>query len=168
MVANLTVGKKGYESTWEAMSGLAVKAQAVKARLTNAVDDDTNAFNAVMDAMKMPKATPAEKAARDAALQAGYKSAVAVPLSTAEACVEALMLAQESVAGNRNSASDAGVAALMARAGAHGAALNVLINLGSIADPDYVSSMKAAVAGLRASADELCDKVVAAVESTFS
>ncbi len=168
MVANLTVGKKGYENAWEAMSDLAVKAQAVKARLAGAVDEDTNAFNSVMEAMKLPKASPDEKAARDAALQTGYKAAVAVPLSTAQACVEALKLALESAAGNRNSASDAGVAALMARAGAHGAALNVLINLGSINDDNYVLGMKTAVAELRAQADVLCDKALAAVESTFA
>jgi glutamate formiminotransferase/formiminotetrahydrofolate cyclodeaminase len=168
MVANLTVGKKGYESVWESMSGMAVRAQAVKATLVRAVDADTNAFNAVMNAMKLPKATPAEKTARDEALQAGYKSAIEVPLATAEACVEALELALLAVEGNRNSASDAGVAALMARAGVHGAALNVLINLGSVTDPAYAAGMKATVARLRTHADTLCSRALAAVESTFS
>ncbi|HPB65490.1 MAG TPA: glutamate formimidoyltransferase, partial [Spirochaetales bacterium] len=168
MVANLTVGKKGYEPVWEPMSALAVRAQAVKQALTRAVDDDTSAFNAVMDAMKLPKGTAEEKAAREAALQAGYKSAVEVPLATAEACVAALELAIEATAGNRNSSSDAGVAALLARAGAHGAALNVLINLGSIADAAYVDGMKARVAALRTKADELCARAVAAVEATFA
>lgn len=167
MVANLTVGKKGYESVWDAMSGMAVRAQAVKAALVRAVDADTNAFNAVMDAMKLPKAAPAEKAVRDEALQAGYKSAIEVPLATAEACVEALELALLAVEGNRNSASDAGVAALMARAGVHGAALNVLINLGSVTDADYASRMKSRVAQLRAHADTLCSRALTAVESTF-
>lgn len=168
MVANLTVGKKGYEASWEAMSDLAVRAQALKARLMRAVDEDTNAFNAVMEAMKLPKKTPTEIAARDAALLAGYKAAVAVPLETARACVEAARLAKEAVAGNKNSASDAGVAALMAKAGAHGAALNVLINLGSIADPAYVAEMKKAAAELRAEVDRLCAEAVAAVEASFS
>jgi glutamate formiminotransferase / formiminotetrahydrofolate cyclodeaminase len=167
MVANLTVGKKGYEATWEAMSALALRAQAVKARLARAVDEDTDAFNAVMEAMKLPKKSPEESAAREAALQEGYKAAVRVPLETAEACVEALALAKEAVGGNRNSASDAGVAALMARAGVHGAALNVLINLGSINDAAYVASMKAAAAGLRARADTLCDEALLAVEAGF-
>jgi len=65
-----------------------------------------------MTAIKLPKSTALEKSVRDEALQAGYKAAVAVPLATATACVEALELALESAAGNRNSASDAGVAAL--------------------------------------------------------
>jgi len=167
MVANLTVGKKGYETVWDAMSGMAVRAQAVKSALVRAVDADTNAFNAVMDAMKLPKSTSEEKAARDAALQVGYKSAIEVPLATAEACVEALELALLAVEGNRNSASDAGVAALMARAGVHGAALNVLINLGSVTDADYAARMKARVAQLRTHADTLCSKAITAVEATF-
>jgi glutamate formiminotransferase/formiminotetrahydrofolate cyclodeaminase len=167
MVANLTVGKKGYEASWEAMSALALRAQAVKARLARAVDEDTDAFNAVMEAMKLPKKSPEESAAREAALQEGYKAAVRVPLDTAEACIEALALAKEAVGGNRNSASDAGVAALMAKAGVHGAALNVLINLGSINDAAYVTSMKAAAASLRARADELCDEALRAVEAGF-
>jgi glutamate formiminotransferase / formiminotetrahydrofolate cyclodeaminase len=167
MVANLTVGKKGYEAQWQAMSELALRAQSVKDKLVRAVDEDTDAFNAVMEAMKLPKGTEAEKAAREAALQAGYKAAVAVPLATAEACNEALELALQSVAGNRNSASDAGVAALMARAGAHGAALNVLINLGSVRDGEYAGRMRARVAILRARADELCDEAVRKVEASF-
>lgn len=167
MVANLTVGKKGYESSWSSMSDLAIRAQSVKATLARAVDDDTNAFNAVMEAMKLPKASQAEKTARDEALQTGYKQAIAVPLATATACIEALELALEAVGGNKNSASDAGVAALMARAGAHGAALNVLINLGSVSDAAYAADMRQRVAALRARADALCDQTMAAVEAGF-
>ena len=167
MVANLTVGKKGYEPSWELMSDLAVQAQDVKARLVRAVDEDTQAFNAVMEAMKLPKSTADEKAARDAAIQEGNKQAAKVPLETARACLQALKLAVQAVAGNRNSASDAGVAALMAAAGLHGAALNVLINLGAIHDAAFVSAMKAEVASLRAEADQLRDQAVAVVEGTF-
>jgi glutamate formiminotransferase/formiminotetrahydrofolate cyclodeaminase len=167
MVANLTVGKKGYEPQWQEMADLAMRAQAVKDRLARAVDEDTDAFNAVMEAMKLPKGTDAEKDARELALQAGYKAAVEVPLSTAEACVEALGLAAQSVAGNKNSASDAGVAALMARAGVHGAALNVLINLGSIHDAEYAGKTRGKVAALRGRADELCAEAVRAVEEGF-
>ncbi len=168
MVGNLTVGKKGYESSWKSMSDMALRAQAVKDRLARAVDEDTEAFNAVMEAGKLPKNTEAEKAAREKAMQDGYKAAANVPMETALACVEALRLAREAVAGNRNSASDAGVAALMARAGAHGAALNVLINLGSIADAAYVADMKKKAAALRAEADAICAETVAAVEAIFS
>jgi glutamate formiminotransferase/formiminotetrahydrofolate cyclodeaminase len=167
MVANLTVGKKGYETAWESMSTLAVQAQDVKARLVRAVDEDTQAFNAVMAAMKLPKSTAEEKAARDAAIQEGNKQAAMVPLDTAQACLEALKLSGSAVSGNRNSASDAGVAALMATAGLHGAALNVLINLGAIHDAGFVATTKTAIASLRAEADQLRDQVVAAVEASF-
>ena len=75
MVANLTVGKKGYETSWEAMSELAVLAQDVKEKLSKAVDADTQVFNAVMEAMKLPKGSVEEKALRDAAIQDGNKQA---------------------------------------------------------------------------------------------
>ncbi|MGD9939091.1 MAG: glutamate formimidoyltransferase [Clostridia bacterium] len=168
MVANLTVGKKGYENAWDSMSELAVQAQDVKARLARAVDEDTQAFNAVMAAMKLPKGSAEEKSVRDAAIQEGNKQAATVPLETARACLQALELAGQAVSGNRNSASDAGVAALMATAGLHGAALNVLINLGAIHDAGFVEAKKKEVASLRAEADRLRDQVVAAVEKTFS
>ncbi len=168
MVANLTVGKKGYESVWGTMSDMAVRAQSVKEQLARAVDEDTNAFNAVMEAGKLPKNTPEEKKIREATIQEGYKAAANVPLETARACLEALKLSAEAVKGNKNSASDAGVAALMARAGVHGAALNVLINLGTITDAIYVANMKVQAAQVRREADSLCDTVVAAVEALFS
>ncbi|MBU0936581.1 MAG: glutamate formimidoyltransferase [Spirochaetes bacterium] len=167
MVANLTVGKKGYESQWQGLSDMAVRAQAVKAQLVRAVDEDTNAFNSVMAAMKLPKVTAEEQAVRTVAIQEGYKTAANVPLETARACLAALKLAGEAVSGNKNSASDAGVAALLARAGLHGAALNVLINLGTITDALYVANMKVQVAQLRNEADQLCDKIIAEVEALF-
>lgn len=168
MVANLTVGKKGYEAVWDSMSALAVRAQGVKDTLCRAIDDDTNAFNAVMEAMKLPKSSDEEKRVRNDAIQAGYKMAIDVPLSSAKACIKALELALLVIDGNKNSASDAGVAALMAAAGVHGAGLNVLINLGSVDDEEYVKDMKDQVRLLRASADELCQRTMAAVEAGFS
>lgn len=167
MVANLTVGKKGYEASWQAMAQLATRAQAVKEQLAWAVDADTQAFNSVMEAMRLPKASADEQAVRTAAIQAGYKAAANVPLETAKACLLALELAGEAVDGNRNSASDAGVAALMARAGVHGAALNVLINLGTIEDEAYCAAMRTEVAGLRERADRRTADIVAAVEASF-
>lgn len=154
MVANLTVGKKGYEAAWGEMSDLAEEAQAVKDALAAAVDEDTDAFNLLMEAMRLPKATAEQKAAREAAMQAGYKQAAAVPLRTAQACLAALKLALAAAEkGNANSASDAGVAALMARAGVEGAGLNVLINLGAITDDAFKASHRSAVEALLAEAD---------------
>ncbi|MCU0608130.1 MAG: cyclodeaminase/cyclohydrolase family protein [Candidatus Edwardsbacteria bacterium] len=164
MVANLTVGKKGYEAAWGEMSELAEKAQAVKDSLAAAVDEDTEAFNLLMEAMRLPKATAEQKAARESAMQAGYKQAAVVPLRTARTCLEALRLALAAAEkGNANSASDAGVAALMARAGVEGAGLNVLINLGDITDEAFKASHRQLVEGLLAEAETVNRKVQQAV-----
>jgi glutamate formiminotransferase/formiminotetrahydrofolate cyclodeaminase len=169
MVANLTVGKKGYEAAWIDLSELAERAQVVKDRLVGAVDDDTDAFNAAMAAMRMPKSTPGEQAARNAALEAGYQLAARVPLETANACLDAMRLSLVAAEkGNRNSASDAGVAALMARAGVEGAAFNVLINLGSVKDETFKQACRSEIDGLLQAAGALCDQVVAKVRSTFA
>jgi glutamate formiminotransferase/formiminotetrahydrofolate cyclodeaminase len=149
MVGNLTVGKKGYESVWARMSELAVEAQRIKAALARAVDEDTAAFNVLMEAMKLPKASEEEKRFREAAIQEGYKKASLVPLDTAKACLEAIRLcAAAAKEGNANSISDAGVGALMARAGVEGAALNVLINLGSVKDAAFVAEFGGRARGL--------------------
>jgi methenyltetrahydrofolate cyclohydrolase len=121
-----------------------------------------------MAAMRMPKSTPAEQAARDAALEAGYQQAASVPLDTARGCLEALKLALVVAdKGNTNSASDAGVAALMARAGVEGAALNVLINLGSVRDDAFKQACVADTDSLVRDASALCEQVVARVKGTF-
>jgi len=169
MVANLTVGKKGYEPVWDRLSEVAERAQAVKERLVRAVDEDTEAFNAAMAAMRMPKSTPEEQQARNAALEAGYQQAARVPLETARACLEALKLSLDvALHGNTNSASDAGVAALMARAGVEGAALNVLINLGSVKDAAFKQACRGETDALVRETSALCGQVVARVRSTFA
>jgi glutamate formiminotransferase/formiminotetrahydrofolate cyclodeaminase len=168
MVANLTVGKKGYEAVWQELSDLAERAQGVKDQLVRAVDEDTEAFNGVMAAMRMPKGTPEQQAARDEALEAGYQGAARVPLQTARACLEALRISlQVAQQGNVNSASDAGVAALMARAGVEGAVLNVLINLGSVKDDAFRTECATAAESLVLEATSLCEKALARVKATF-
>lgn len=169
MVANLTVGKKGYEKVWEELAGLAERAQVVKDRLLRAVDDDTDAFNDLMEAMRLPKASEEQKAARDAAMELGYKKAAAVPLETASICLEALELSLEvAEKGNANSASDAGVAALMARAGVEGAVLNVLINLPSIKDAKFKEEHTRKAEELSARAAEICAKAQESVKRSIN
>jgi glutamate formiminotransferase / formiminotetrahydrofolate cyclodeaminase len=168
MVANLTVGKKGYETHWQDLSDLAERAQAVKDQLLRAVDEDTEAFNGVMAATRMPKGTPEQQAARDGALEAGYQAAARVPLQTAQACLDALRLSLVvAQAGNVNSASDAGVAALMARAGVEGALLNVLINLGSVKDASFREECVKSSENLGLEATSLCEQTIARVKATF-
>jgi glutamate formiminotransferase/formiminotetrahydrofolate cyclodeaminase len=168
MVANLTVGKKGYEPAWADLSDLAERAQRVATALVRAIDEDTEAFNGVMAAMRLPKTTPEEQAARAQAIDEGYQQAARVPLGTARLCLDAIHLAGEVAhKGNVNSASDAGVAALVARAGVEGAALNVLINLGSITDDAFKQDCRRTVAALVDESSAQCDAIVAHVKGTF-
>lgn len=166
MVANLTVGKKGYKKVWEEMKELAPQAQELKAAFLRAMDDDTFAFDAVMDAMKLPKKTDDDIARRDAALENATKEAIEVPFGVLRRCREAIPLV-EAVAerGNVNSLSDAGVAALALRAAAGGALLNVLINLPGVADSDYRSKMKSEGEIALAEIEKRCQAVVTGVSS---
>ncbi|MBO5545329.1 MAG: glutamate formimidoyltransferase, partial [Bacteroidales bacterium] len=117
MVANLSAHKRGWDDRWKEFSDVAEQGQALVAELTALVDEDTAAFNRIMDALSLPKGTEAEKAERAAALEAATLYAASVPLKTMEASLKALPLALEMARkGNPASASDAGVAALAALA----------------------------------------------------
>jgi glutamate formiminotransferase/formiminotetrahydrofolate cyclodeaminase len=141
MVANLTAGKKGYEAQRELMLRVGVAAQRLKDEFLFDIDRDTDAFNEVMAAIKLPKKTDAEKAARAAAMEAANKGATLVPLGVLRRAVPALELAREMARhGNRNSISDAGVGGLMGVAAAEGAWYNVMINLKGIGDPAFVET----------------------------
>jgi glutamate formiminotransferase/formiminotetrahydrofolate cyclodeaminase len=153
MVANLTFGKKGYESVSSEMSTLAAQAQSLKDEFLRAVDDDARAFDAVMVANRMPKATHDEHLRRDEAIQAATKRAIDVPLSVVRLCERTLPLVERvAEKGNKNSISDAGVAALVLGAAARGAWLNVLINLPGLSD-------RAAADRTRADGDTLVRRV---------
>jgi glutamate formiminotransferase/formiminotetrahydrofolate cyclodeaminase len=143
MVSNLTVGKKGYESAWEELKKLADDAQKVKDKLLLAVDNDTNAFNAYMEARRLPKNSAEESKIREKAIQDGLKQAVMVPWNTAQLSFEALKIAKRVVdLGNVNSVSDAGVGAQIAFTGVRGGIYNVIINLPQITDQKYVDRMR--------------------------
>jgi glutamate formiminotransferase/formiminotetrahydrofolate cyclodeaminase len=149
MVANLTVGKSEFAGRYEELDALAVKAQGIKDLLLAAVDEDTQAFNGVMDALRMPKDTPVQKAARSEAIQSGYKTATEVPMQTARHCRAALELCLMAArSGNDVMITDAGVGALVSLAGVKGAACNARINLKSIKDADYVKRTSAEIACL--------------------
>jgi glutamate formiminotransferase/formiminotetrahydrofolate cyclodeaminase len=168
MVANLTVGKAGYETAWKSSSALAERAQALKASLLRAVDDDAKAFDDVLTAMRLPKGTDAEKGARSAAIAAAYEKATSVPLATARLCLEAIVLAEEAArTGNRNSASDAGVGALLAKAGLESAILNVRINLPSVREGAFKAATVAEIADLHAKSAGPLANTLAAVEASL-
>lgn len=149
MVCNLTIGREGHENfTADLTTGLA-KARALADSLLERVDLDTQAFNEVMAAFKLPKQTPAEQAARKEAIQQGYKKAIQSPLAIARECVDVLKLAAALVGKtNPNALSDLGVAAQQAFAGLEGAIMNVKINIPSIKDEGFVITTRDDIAAL--------------------
>ncbi len=172
MVANLTVGKKKYADVQDDVTHLLRKTEALRLELTQLIEEDANAFDRVMEAMKLPKTSDEEKAKRARALEAALVDAATVPLAVMGKCVEVVELAKIAAEkGNVNAVSDAGVAALAARAGAHAARLNVLINLGGIRSDEhkaFVEKAKAAMDVLGARADRLADEVMDAVLARLS
>jgi len=155
MVANLTVGKKGYEAVHDDMVATAVRGQALKDQLLDAVDRDTRAFNKVMEAFRLPKTTPEQAAEKDRAVEDANKEATLVPLEVLEKAVEAAGLARTAAAGgNRNSVSDAGVAGLAAEAAGEGAYYNVLINLAGIKDRKFSEQVRRRAVARRKALDK--------------
>ncbi len=139
MAANVTVGRKDYSGVWDEMKTLAQKAQDLKDRLLAAVDEDTRAYNSVVNAMRMPKKTEEQKAARSEAIQQSMIHATLVPFGVLESMQEVLELTQAVVdRANPNALSDAGVSALCARTSAESAYYNVLINLARVDDKKFV------------------------------
>lgn len=169
MVANLSVGKKGYESVASELRDVATKAQELKDALLAAVDEDTRAFNRVMEAFALPKKSEEQQAARHEAIQEATRLATQVPLHVMQHAVHTLELAAVvAQKGLTSAVSDAGVAAIMAKAAAEGAALNVRINVGSLADESFVATSKATAEDLLARARDLASSVVGMVESKLS
>jgi len=142
MVCNLTKAKQGYESVQDEIAEALEKSEELRKDLTDLVDEDTDAFNEVMKALKMPKETEDQKEQRRNAMQAAFKQAAEVPLQTARKCVQILDVAYiVAEKGNKNSVSDAAVSALMAQTGVQAAMLNVRINLSSIKDTEYTQQV---------------------------
>jgi glutamate formiminotransferase/formiminotetrahydrofolate cyclodeaminase len=135
MIAAVTFGTAGLDSTRPAMEATGSKAQALKDWFLEAVDRDTDAFNGYMAAMRLPKSSPADVAARDAAMAAANLEATLVPLEMIERAGDTLELALVTAKdGNPRTVSDAGVAGATAVAAAEGASLNVRINLEDLDD----------------------------------
>jgi len=140
MVCRLTIGKSGYEEHETFIKSALEKADSLAKELLDAVQKDTEAFDSVMAAFTMPKATDEEKEIRKSAIQEAFKGAIASPENIAVKCLKILEIADEIVNKcNSNAISDIGVGALEAWAGLQGAVLNVRINLPSIKDAEYVN-----------------------------
>jgi len=143
MVANLTVGRKGQEDVWEEMIRVAEEAQGQKDFYLCAVDEDTEAFNAVMSAIRMKAESDEEKKQKADAMWDASRGATLVPLSVLERTLQTLSLARKVAdKGNPNSLSDAGVAGLAALTAAEGAYYNVLINLGGMDENDWTDKTR--------------------------
>ena len=155
MVANLSAHKRGWDERWEEFSKVAEEGQVVMNELLHLVDEDTAAFNKIMDVFAMPKTTPEEKAARAEAMEAATLYATQVPLRTMKAATRAfpviMAMAQK---GNPASASDAGVGALAARAAVRGADMNVRINAAGLKNREVAEALIAEAAELVKHAEE--------------
>ncbi|MFN8286249.1 MAG: glutamate formimidoyltransferase [Chitinophagales bacterium] len=139
MVANLSSHKKGWDERWKEFGNWADKGQQLKDQLLNLVDEDTKAFNKIMDAFGLPKTTDAEKAARKQAIQEATKYAIEIPFKVMQLSLASFEIIKAMAAdGNPNSVSDAGVGALCARSAVYGAYLNVKINAAGYDDKKYV------------------------------
>ena len=168
MVGNLSVGKKGYEESFASLADMAVSAQATKDDLLRLVDRDTEAFNAILEALRLPKETEGQKAHRSGRLDEANREAALVPLSTARSCLEAIRLASIAVEkGSRSSITDGAVGALIARAGLEGALLNVRINLASVRDAEFSASLEREASLLHDQAETAVSSILARVEKTM-
>ncbi|MBU1866114.1 MAG: glutamate formimidoyltransferase [Actinobacteria bacterium] len=152
MVANLSAHKRGWDDRWEEFSDWAERGKGLHQRLLALVDQDTDAFNGILAAHRLPAATPAEVAARMAAIEAATRRAIEVPLAVMETAVASFeILTAMAEQGMNSSVSDAGVGAIMARAAARGAALNVRVNAAGLDGADayleQASSLEIEAAG---------------------
>ncbi len=144
MVANLSAHKRGWDDHWEEFSEWAEKGKQAHDRLLKLVDEDTAAFNAIMDAFGLPKNTDQEKKTRSAAIQTATQHAIEVPFEVMKVAFQSLeVIAAMAEIGNPNSLSDAGVGALCARTAVYGAYLNVRINARSLANKTYANGLVA-------------------------
>ncbi len=165
MVANLSSHKAGWDERWQEFSDRADKGQALLAELLHLVDEDTEAFNRIMDVFAMPKSTDEEKVARSVALEKATLYATEVPLRTMKAAVKVFDLVRAMAEeGNPNSVSDAGVGALAARSAVLGARLNVRINAAGLKDRAVAERLIAEADAIAATAEAAEKEVLALVE----
>jgi formiminotetrahydrofolate cyclodeaminase len=166
MTCNFTIGKEKYADVEDDLVEVLDELEPIRVWLLASIDRDTQAYSAVMDAFKMPKGTPEEKAARKGAIQKAMVGAAEVPLDVARRSARALDLASMVVEmGNPNTLSDAGCGARFVEAGLRGALYNVRINLGSIKDAEYVERTAAEVTKLSDRAERALSKVNGLVEA---
>lgn len=169
MVANLSAGKRGWDEKLPMFSEWAVKAQQLKDELLFLVDEDTAAFNKVMDAFGLPKDSPEDKAARSAAIEAANRYAAEIPLRVMQTAAKGYPLLAE-MAGNGNpaSVSDVGVGLLAMRACVEGAGMNVRINLGGLKDESFKAELQESLQTIRAASNAEFERIRAIIEAKLT
>jgi glutamate formiminotransferase/formiminotetrahydrofolate cyclodeaminase len=164
MVANLSSHKRGWDDRWEEFSVIAEKGKSVRMRLLYLVDEDTRAFNAIMDAFSLPKKSDEEKAIREAAVESATRRAIIVPFTVMETALEGFDLVKKMVeTGNPNSVTDAGVGALALRSCILGAGMNVRVNAKGLKDRNFVEDVLKKTSAIENEAVRLEAEIIQAV-----
>ena len=166
MVANLSGHKRGWDDRWEEFSKWAENGKAIQNELLQLVDEDTEAFNRIMEILALPKKTDTEKFMRNSLLQDATKNAILVPFKTMETALRGFELIREMVVkGNPNSVTDAGVGALALRSCIKGAYLNVKINVSGLEDRVYAEEVISRGLEIELKAIKEEEEILAIVES---
>ena len=169
MVANLTVGKKAFEAYEAEMKKIGEEAHSYRESLANAVAQDMDAYQGVMSAYLLPKATEDEKKKRKEEIQKALKRAADPPLFTAATSLKLLKLCQKAVEkGNPKAITDAAVGALLAHSALQGGIFNVLINLSALEDEITVKKMKAELLRLELEGDKTKEKIITQVKEKMN
>ena len=168
MVANLTLGKKGFEAQEAEMKKMAEQAHSCREALIATVAQDIQAYRAVMSAYLLPKNTEEEKKSRKEEIQKALRRAADPPLFTAATSLKLLKLCQKAVdKGNPNAMTDAAVGALLADAALKGGVFNVLVNLSALEDENTVQKMKSELRRLELEGNRTKEKILARVKETL-
>jgi len=168
MVAALTLAREKYAAVHEPVRAIAEKGRATRSELLDLAREDSEAYDAVVAARRLPKETEEEKSVRARAMEEANRRAAEVPMQTARAAVRLLEALPELIEkGNPNALSDAGASALLLAAAAQGALLNVGINLPGISDPDFVARMQRETAAIQEEVERLRSQILEAVRKRF-
>jgi len=161
MVCNLTIGKEKFAAVESRLGDVVACSEACRSELERLLQDDTTAYNGVIEGYRLPKDSPEQQAARAAHIQAALKVAANVPLEIARVALRVCRLAKTAgELGNPAAVTDAAIGAILGEGAAQGAALNVLINLSSIKDESYVAACRAELSSILAEAVTLRAEVM--------
>jgi glutamate formiminotransferase/formiminotetrahydrofolate cyclodeaminase len=168
MVANLSAHKRGWDERWEAFSRVAERGVQLQVQLAALVDADTAAFNQIMEAYGMPKATDNQQKVRHQAIQDATRHAIEIPLQVARLSMQAMEVASEMASiGNPNSITDAGVGAMAIRTGVKGAILNARVNLADLEDVDFAKRVRVECQELWSASEAAEAAVIARVDEVL-